>query len=102
MLNLLLNAGHAVQARGTIEVLMSYDSERAIVRLEVCDDGRGIAQEIQRKIFQPFSPRESMEPVWAWRRVYKNVQYHGGSIEVESELGRGAKVVVSLPLLCQL
>jgi PAS domain S-box-containing protein len=102
VLNLLLNAGHAVQARGTIEVLMSYDSERAIVRLEVCDDGRGIAQEIQRKIFQPFFTTRVDGTGLGLATCLKNVQYHGGSIEVESELGRGAKFVVSLPLLCQL
>ena len=54
VLNLLLNAGHAVQARGTIEVLMSYDYERATVQLEVCDDGPGISQQIQQKDFSAF------------------------------------------------
>ena len=102
VLNLLLNAGHAVQARGTIEVLMSYDAERAIVRLEVCDDGRGIAQEIRRKIFQPFFTTRVDGTGLGLATCLKNVQYHGGSIEVESELGRGAKFVVSLPLLCRL
>jgi signal transduction histidine kinase len=86
-------AGRPIQ----VEVAMASDRARVIVR----DQGIGIAREQQPRLFQRFerlvgrdSPSGLGLGLWITRRL---VEAMGGSIEVESELGQGARFVVELP-----
>lgn len=102
LLNLLLNAQHAVAAGGHIEVVLDYDREASAIKMEVRDDGPGIPEPVQRKIFQPFFSTRTDGVGLGLATCLKNVQYHGGTIEVHSEAGRGTTFAVSLPLLCHI
>jgi signal transduction histidine kinase len=102
LLNLLLNAQNAMPSGGLIEVVLAYDSAAAAVRMEVRDEGPGIPEEIRKKIFQPFFTTRADGAGLGLATCLKNVQYHGGSIEMHSEVGRGTTFVVTIPLLCHI
>jgi signal transduction histidine kinase len=97
-LNLLLNAADAVGDAGTIHVASAVVGARA--RVDVADDGSGIAPEQLARVFDPFF---TTKPVGKGTGLglaisYEIVQRHGGEIEVRSELGRGTVFSVWLPL----
>ena len=102
LLNLLLNAQNASPPGGTIAVRLLYDDDSFTIRLEVADQGPGIPEEIRKKIFQPFFTTRTDGTGMGLATCLKNVQYHGGTIDVSSETGHGARVLVTLPLLSRI
>jgi len=102
LLNLLLNGQYAMPSGGHIEVVLDYDRDAAVVKMEVRDDGPGIPEHIQKKMFQPFFTTRTDGTGLGLATCLKNVQYHGGTIEVHSEVGKGTTVAVSIPLLCHI
>jgi signal transduction histidine kinase len=70
------------------------------VQLRVQDDGRGISPELLDRIFEPFftTKEETSGVGLGLAVVYGIVQRHHGSVQVESELGRGARFTVRLPV----
>jgi signal transduction histidine kinase len=96
-MNLLVNAAHAIEDQGTITVRTGTDADSLWV--EVADTGSGIAPDNLKRIFEPFF---TTKPVGKGTGLglslsYSIVQKHGGSIEVESEPGRGTTFRVILP-----
>ncbi len=102
LLNLLLNAQNAMPSGGSIEVSLSFDPAAATVRIEVSDNGPGIPEDLKKKIFQPFFTTRTDGTGLGLATCLKNVQYHGGSVEVQSEPGIGTKFIVSIPMLCHI
>jgi signal transduction histidine kinase len=97
-MNLLVNAAHAIEKRGTITIRTGHEGEE--VWVEVADTGKGIAPEYLQKIFDPFF---TTKPVGKGTGLglslsYGIVQKHHGRIEVQSELGKGATFRVWLPV----
>jgi signal transduction histidine kinase len=102
LLNLLLNALNAMPSGGQIKVRLAYDSETYCIRVEVEDNGPGIPEEVRKKIFQPFFTTRTDGTGLGLATCLKNVQYHGGTIELHSEVGRGTTFIVNIPLLCRI
>ncbi len=102
LLNLLLNSQNAIVSAGNIQVLLSYINEEKAIHMEVNDDGPGIPEEAQKRIFQPFFTTRTDGTGLGLAICHKNVQYHGGTIEVHSQVGRGTTFVVTIPLLNQI
>lgn len=103
MFNLLFNALHAaIQGplpRG-ITVAARWDPGRDWLIVSFTDTGPGIPQEVQRRLFDPFFTCGPAEPGTAFGLSLcgRIVRAHGGSIQVESERGRGATFRVELPI----
>jgi signal transduction histidine kinase len=102
LLNLLLNAQKAMPAGGHVDVTLWHNPAQRAVCFEVRDDGPGIPEEIRKKLFQPFFTTRTDGTGLGLATCMKNVQYHGGSIEVQSEVGRGTRFVVTIPLVSHL
>ncbi|MBS4099529.1 MAG: GAF domain-containing protein [Sulfuricella sp.] len=97
-MNLLVNAAHAIEERGTITLRSGTRNGEAWV--EVADTGKGIPPEILTRIFDPFF---TTKPVGKGTGLglslsYSIVQKHHGRIEVESEVGVGTTFRICLPV----
>jgi len=94
--NLVLNAIDATGKGGSIIV----EARREVNRVEwtVADDGIGIDAAVQARLFRPYFTTKKQGTglgLFVTRRI---VEAHGGSVGVESELGRGTTFRVSLPV----
>jgi signal transduction histidine kinase len=96
-MNLLVNASHALEDRGTITIRTGHDDSH--VWVEVQDTGKGIKPENLIRIFEPFF---TTKPVGQGTGLglslaYGIVKKHDGCIEVKSELGQGTVFKIILP-----
>ena len=101
ILNLVINAEQAMagtQNGAKLRVRMEHSDN--VVRLVVSDNGPGISADIRSKIFDPFFTTKGVGQGTGLGLsiCYGIVKEHGGSIHVESELGRGAAFIVELPV----
>jgi signal transduction histidine kinase len=97
-LNLIVNAGQAIEASGTITISTGASASEVWIRFE--DTGCGITKEHLHRIFEPFF---TTKPVGQGTGLGLSVSYsivrrHGGSIDVESEPGRGSRFTIHLPM----
>ena len=97
-MNMLVNAGHAIDERGIITLRSGTEGEQ--VWIEVEDTGKGIAPENLKRIFDPFF---TTKPVGKGTGLglslsYSIIQKHQGRIEVDSVVGRGTRFRVWLPV----
>jgi signal transduction histidine kinase len=97
LLNLLLNAVQAIDGEGTIRVEMSLLKGDAAIT--VVDTGRGIAPEHLPNIFRPFYTTKGNGTGLGLSMARRTVEDHHGRIEVTSDIGKGARFLVVLPLL---
>ncbi len=97
---MLLNASEAVTENGEISILTSNPDENT-VKIEVCDNGVGIAAEDVPHIFEPFfSAKEKGNGIGLGLAIVHGiVQNHQGTIEVDSELGKKTTISIILPLI---
>jgi signal transduction histidine kinase len=100
ILNLLLNARDAMPDGGDIQVKTRVDNNAGLVHVEVADNGTGIAAEHRAHIFDPFyTTKAAGKGTGLGLSVcYGIVAAHDGTIEVESNNGRGTRVSISLPV----
>ena len=111
ILNLMVNAAHAISdslgensegRKGTIKITARTSGENAEIVIQ--DSGSGIPEDIQKQIFDPFFTtkevgRGSGQGLAIAHDVITNK--HGGSIEVESEVGKGTTFIIQLPLAAE-
>ncbi len=105
ILNILINAAHAIgekvrgtDAKGLITIRTAADGDH--LRLTVADTGSGIPEENRRKIFDPFfTTKEVGKGTGQGLAITHNivVAKHGGTIDFESEPGKGTTFVVRVP-----
>ena len=97
-LNILLNAAQAVNEKGKITMSTGKVNGKAIV--EIADNGPGMSEEVRNRIFDPFF---TTKPVGKGTGLglsiaYNIIKEHGGTIEVDSRPGAGARFRIKLPL----
>jgi signal transduction histidine kinase len=105
VLNLLGNAIKFTEAGGRVTVSVGRDAGQARVTIE--DTGVGIAEEDLPRLMEPFAQAGDI----LTRRVQGSglglaiakalVELHGGTIAIESELGMGTRVSITLPLMLE-
>jgi two-component system, NtrC family, sensor kinase len=100
-LNMISNAVQAIgdRAAGVIR-LRTLREDDATVRVEIHDNGSGIAGDVLPKIFDPFFTTKDVGQGSGMGLAicYKIVQAHGGKILVESERGIGTVFAILLPV----
>ena len=97
-MNIIVNAGQAIAEHGTIHLRTGRGEKTVWVEIE--DSGEGIRAEHLARIFEPFF---TTKPVGKGTGLglslaYGIVQRHGGLLEVQSEVGRGTRFRMTLPV----
>lgn len=100
-LNLIINAAEAMNGGGTLTLTTCFGMSEKNIEIEVKDTGHGISIENMEKIFNPFfTTKEIGHGVGLGLAIsYGIVKEHNGEITVESEIGKGARFIVSLPII---
>jgi len=100
--NILINASEAMPQGGKIQV-RSRRADRLgdQVEVSISDTGPGITPEVLSNLFEPFFTTKSMGTGLGLAVSYGIVEGHGGTIEVKSEPGQGATLIVRLPTATQ-
>lgn len=96
-MNLLVNAAQAMDNFGRIEIDVSFDEQKFVIKVR--DSGKGIAPEHMKRIFEPFF---TTKPVGQGTGLglslsYTIVRRHKGSINVESTPDVGTCFIIELP-----
>lgn len=99
IMNLLVNAGHAISERGEITI-RTYSIDKEKVAIEIEDTGSGISEENLNKIFDPFF---TTKPVGTGTGLglslsYSIIEKHGGQLKCKSTVGVGTTFTIILPI----
>ncbi len=95
-LNLVLNACQAMPDGGTV-TLSSERNGNGTICARVADQGSGIPSEDLDKIFRLYYTTKPEGSGMGLSLAYRIVQMHGGSIEVDSKVGKGTTMTVNFP-----
>jgi PAS domain S-box-containing protein len=98
LLNLFINALHAMPEGGTLKVTVKPQAN--VVALVIADTGHGISREHLGKIFTPFFTTKEVGKGTGLGLtvVHGIIEEHGGSIAVDSEPGKGTTFTILLPI----
>jgi signal transduction histidine kinase/CheY-like chemotaxis protein len=96
--NLLLNAFDAMLEGGSVAIAAQTAGNHVVV--EVLDTGPGMPPDVRERVFEPFFTTKGPRRTGLGLSVaYGITQRHRGSIEVDSQEGRGTTFMVTLPLV---
>lgn len=96
-LNLLTNAIQAIEGEGSIKITTTTKKNK--VEIVIQDSGCGISKENIKKITEPFfTTKEPGKGTGLGLSISLNIlEQHHGTLEFYSEVGKGTKVIVTLP-----
>lgn len=97
LINLMLNAVQATDPGGTITLATRFDANMNRIEIFVNDTGIGIDPQDMDKIFDPFFTATEGGTGLGLAVTHGIVEQHGGTIHVESTLGRGTCFTIRLP-----
>jgi len=98
ILNLLRNAIDAIPDKGA--VCITIMAEGSVAVLDILDNGTGMTQEVQERIFTPmFTTKGDQGTGLGLASAHAAIRRHGGSISVQSAPGRGSRFRIEFPLI---
>ncbi len=98
VLNIVLNAIHAMPAGGTLTVRTFHEEAPAFIRVEISDTGNGIKAELIDRIFQPFFTTKAKGTGLGLAISKQLVEQQGGSIGAANNPGGGSTFTIRLPV----
>ncbi|MBW6504149.1 hypothetical protein K0B90_07735 [bacterium] len=118
--NILANAADACHGKGNVNVLVGTSrhfteavrlnrwvekflpgnsgKEEEFIRIHIRDDGPGISQELQDRIFVPFFTTKKTGTGIGLSLAQKIVHAHGGVLDMNSEVGKGTEFIIKIPV----
>src|SRR5205807_4255489 len=101
LLNVMSNAIEAVEERRnpTVAVATLLEGDGEWIRIVVLDNGVGIPEAKQPEIFKPFVSSKGAKGTGLGLAVSRKIlREHGGDILLQSQVGKGSKFILRLPL----
>jgi signal transduction histidine kinase len=109
VLNLIINASHAIQEHNKLEagrplgrITIATRKDDAWIEIQVSDSGGGIPEAIQQRVFDPFFTTKGVGKGTGQGLAIAHdivVNKHGGRIEFTSKQGQGTTFFIRLPVL---
>lgn len=99
LLNLLVNAMHAMPEGGTLAIAAAMEGAR--MRIDIRDSGCGIPADVLPRVFEPFFTTRADGSGLGLAIVAKIVREHGADIRVESATGHGTCFTLLWPIICE-
>jgi signal transduction histidine kinase len=96
-LNLLQNAREALAGRNGHIQVDAHSPDGSSIEVSIRDDGPGIARDRHERIFEAYYTMKKKGTGLGLATVKQNVELYGGTIRVESELGKGACFILLFP-----
>ena len=96
LLNLMINAVDAMADGGELIIRLSADDDQA--RIEVIDTGTGMSADDLTKIFGVYYSTKKGGTGLGLPTTRRIVREHGGTLNVESDVGKGTRFTIALPL----
>lgn len=97
LINLVDNARKAMRRGGTLTI--TVERQESLAKISVADTGEGMTEGTRERIFEPFYSSSEDGGTGLGMVIVKNVvEAHRGTLQVESEEGRGTTVTITLPL----
>jgi len=99
VLNLVSNAAEAITGRGRVRI-RAERVEDDLVHLTVDDNGRGMSPEVRKHSLDPFftTKTRGLSTGLGLALAHAVAQTSGGTLEIESEEGKGTSVILALPV----
>jgi signal transduction histidine kinase len=94
--NILQNAREAMNGRGKIAIAAVVGDNYSVV-ISIADDGPGISRDKLGQIFEPYFTTKEKGTGLGLAIVRHNTEIYGGSVKVESELGKGTRFTLQFP-----
>ncbi|MEO7363862.1 MAG: GAF domain-containing protein [Gemmatimonadaceae bacterium] len=100
LLNVIVNAEHAMEAKPHARLLLRSAREGDRVIVDATDSGTGMPPEVRRRVFEPFYTTKppGVGTGLGMSVSYGIIQQHDGTIEAHSESGVGTTISITLPL----
>ncbi|MGM0451942.1 MAG: sensor histidine kinase [Thermodesulfobacteriota bacterium] len=100
LVNLVMNAGHAVENQGSITISTRYEAPDGQLVIGVADNGYGVEEKHLSRIFDPFfTTKPTGEGTGLGLAVsYGIIKSHNGDIRVKSQPGKGTDFRIVLPV----
>lgn len=99
LVNLISNALQATGKRGPVVVRVTIEKgQRSMLRVDVIDDGHGVAPELRERVFAPFFTERARGTGLGLAVVRRVAEAHQGEVSVEATPGGGATFVLRVPL----
>ena len=97
-MNILANAIQAIPDKGSIIITTAKVNDQAVI--SIADTGTGMPEEVRKKIFDPFfTTKDVGEGTGLGLSIsYGIIEKHQGTLTVESELNRGTRFIIAIPL----
>jgi signal transduction histidine kinase len=96
-LNLLMNAVDAMAGGGTLTVRTKADPPSPGIVIEIADTGKGIDEEVMKKLFLPFFTTKHKGTGLGLAISKRFIELHGGTISVDSNPKGGTTFRIALP-----
>jgi two-component system sensor histidine kinase PilS (NtrC family) len=95
--NLLQNAREALAGRKGVVKIQAECREDYTIAVAIGDDGPGIPTDQHSRIFEAYHTTKEKGTGLGLATVRHNVELYGGAVRLESELGKGARFIVTFP-----
>lgn len=101
LINIIINAAEAMEGQGRLTVATRTDPSKKFIEVEISDTGVGISKENLERIFDPFfTTKDAGHGTGLGLAIsFGIVKKHGGTIQVDSELGKGTTFILRLPIV---
>ena len=96
LVNILQNAREATGGKGPIKITAASGADHSVV-MTISDQGPGIQREQQEKVFQAYFSTKQKGTGLGLAIARHNAEIYGGTVKVESDLGKGARFIIHLP-----